>query len=73
MRIRKEHIYLTDRELSQTRDLVATELSCGHNVVPKIKRSRYMQRVRCEMCGHNVNVLSDTVYTDASTVLKEQR
>ena len=70
MKIRKGHIYLTHDELSKTRNLTATELNCGHNVVPKLRGMRYFQHVHCPVCRKQTFVMSDCVYTDAEDMLK---
>lgn len=73
MRIRKGHIYLTHDELSKTRNLVATELNCGHNVVPKLKGMKFFQETHCPVCRKKTFVVSDTVYSTADEMLNPSK
>lgn len=70
MRIRKYRIYLTEHEMSQTRDLVATQLSCGHNVIPRLKNVKYMQHVHCDVCRKTTMVMADQSYDNPETLLR---
>lgn len=70
MKFKHGHIYLTENELSKTRGLSATQLMCGHNIVPVLKKVTYLQSVRCPVCQKNTMVLADQSYEDSEDILK---
>lgn len=70
MKFKHGHIYLTERELAKTSGLMATQLTCGHNIVPVLKKVKYLQDVHCPVCQKTSRVLADQTYEDADAILK---
>ena len=69
MTIKDGSIYLRYKEFSETRNIWATELICGHYVIPELKRKRYLQTVFCPACRKDSCVVATTTWQEGDTIL----